>query len=117
MTGFIVFIALFFIVTFFLGWSAGNAILATKLRTCVNEKNETRLNRLINNEYGWWVMFLLIVFYYLILMLFPMLGGVRDYYIDKYRNDEIVEQISYKYRVIGGEKQISDSTFMYVKNK
>lgn len=116
MTGFIVLIALFFIVTFFIGWGVGNSALKKRLRTCVKEGNEIRLNSLINDDFGWWIMFVVLMVY-LIIFFVPMLDGVRDYYIDKYRNDEIVEQISYKYRVVGGEKQISDSTFMYVKNK
>lgn len=117
MTGFIVFIALFFIVTFFMGWSAGKANLSSQLRTCVNENNETRLNYLINNDNFGWRLMLVMILLYLILLFFPVLDGVKDYYIDKYRNDEIVEQISYKYKVVGGEKQISDSTFIYVRNK
>lgn len=41
---------------------------------------------------------------------------VREYFIDKWRANEVVEQTTYHYKTINGEKILVDSTFQYVKN-
>jgi len=38
---------------------------------------------------------------------------VRDSFIDKYKNNEIIEQVSYKYDIVNNQKVLTDSTFVY----
>lgn len=50
--------------------------------------------------------------YFCILFIFTH-NDVKEYYINGYRNGEIVENITYKYDNINGEKVLKDSTITY----
>ena len=57
-----------------------------------------------------WFFFL---FVYLCLMFGFSYNDVKEYYINGYRNGKIVENITYKYDNINGEKVLKDSTITY----
>lgn len=83
-----------------------------------DEVTKVKLDQLqANDKFGLFIASLLFGGWISVILVFSGMESVKDYVIDSYRKDEIVEQVKYRYQTINNEKVIIDSTFQYVRRK
>lgn len=83
-----------------------------------DEVTKVKIDQLqANDKFGLSIASLLFGGWIVVILVFSCMECVKDYVIDSYRNDEIVEQVKYRYQTINNEKVIIDSTFQYVRRK
>lgn len=83
-----------------------------------DELTKVKLDQLqANDKFGLFIASLFLGGWVVMMLVFSGIEYTKDYVIDSYRKDEIVEQVKYRYQTINNEKVIIDSTFQYVRRK
>lgn len=123
---FVIILFLLILATFLLiGLATGRIVESKKYGKLLNvaeriefrEKDTYKANELRTLRQADYAPFLIgtifIALYFVAALIFGGMTEVRKYYIDRYRNGEVVEKLRYDYRVIDGERQLTDSTYFY----
>lgn len=116
MTGHFILLALALILVALLFFVAGREVERNKLRKDFRLQENDKAAGLIDIRKslwdGVWAYILWILLLTAIWFAFSY-DGLRDGIIDRYRNGEIVENVTYKYQTVNGEKVLRDSTITY----
>lgn len=66
---------------------------------------------------GSWVLFMFLAIWLGFALFGSLNTCVKQESIDDYRNNKIIEKVTYTYKKVNGEKVLTDSTYYYTKNK
>lgn len=109
-------LAIILVCFFFIGFIAGRVKAAKKIQKKKTIEEKDAIASIIALDRGL-TMYIAWVLVMVGLLFAASYSDLRANYISKYRKNEIVEQVTYKYKKINGEKIVTDSTFCYVRNK
>ena len=116
MTGHFILLALALILVALLFFVAGREAERNKLRKDFRlQRNDPAVDLIDIRKSLWdgvWAYILWILLLTAIWFAFSY-DSLRDGIIDRYRNGEIVENVTYKYQTVNGEKVLRDSTITY----
>ena len=116
MTGHFILLALALILVALLFFVAGREAERNKLRKDFRlQRNDPAVDLIDIRKSLWdgvWAYILWILLLTAIWFAFSY-DSLRDGIIDRYRNGEIVENVTYKYQTVNGEKILRDSTVTY----